>query len=86
MTTADQPMERCSRNGHQMIAWPEGIHLMASIADSLFNTEAITEPMQCSTCASLTFVLRRTERIFVPHYQSDKYGKPIRRPIDEPAP
>ena len=86
MTTADQPMEQCSREGHRMIAWSEGNGLMAAIADSPFDTAVITEPKQCSTCGSLTFVLRGAERIFVPRYQSGKYGMPIRRPIDEPPP
>lgn len=66
---------------HKMRAWPEGTDLMAMIADSPFNRAIITEPRQCENCGSLTFVLRQAERIFVPHYETGSYGKPIRRPL-----
>jgi hypothetical protein len=79
-------MDRCARDGHRMVAWPDGVHLMATFADAPFSIEGITQPTHCSTCASLTFVLRGAERVFVPHYEADLYGKPIRRPFHEPAP
>ena len=80
---AQSPMEKCSDGGHKMKAWPEGADIMAAIADSPFNTAIISEPMQCEICGSLAFILRGKERVFVPHYETTAYGKPIRLPLGE---
>lgn len=82
MTTQNSsPMSQCAGGDHEMRDWPEGIAVMAAIADSAWDTSIVTEPEHCMKCGSMVFVLRGAERIYVPRYESGASGPPIRRPI-----
>jgi hypothetical protein len=78
-----KPMEQCEQSGHQMTPWSDGLMILAGIAETLPDTSAISEPMHCVRCGSMSVVLRGRERVFVPRYEDHRSGQPVVRPIAE---